>query len=136
MSWIPLPFLRFAVADVLFVGFLVGTRQVRHPPARQDLPMLVLLAFFGFTGYHLFLNLGETDPNVSAGTAALIIASAPAFIAIFAIPLLKERIGRGQSAGIALAFGGLAVMTFFVRPGCQFSFPASEGALTGLPPAL
>ena len=86
MSWITLTFLRFAVADALFVGYLVATRQVRHPPAREDLPMLVLLAFFGFTGYHLFLNLGETDPNVSAGTAALIIASAPAFIAIFAIP--------------------------------------------------
>ena len=99
MSWITLTFLRFAVADVLFVGYLVATRQVRHPPARNDLPMLVILAFLGFTGYHLFLNLGETDPSVSAGTAALIIASAPAFIAIFAIPLLRERIGRLQSAG-------------------------------------
>src|SRR5437773_1392531 len=79
MSWITLTFLRFAVADGLFVGYLVATRQIRQPPARVDLPMLVLLAFFGFTGYHLFLNLGETDPNVSAGTAALIIASAPAF---------------------------------------------------------
>jgi len=136
MSWITLTFLRFAVADVLFVGYLVGTREVRHPPARADLPMLVILAFFGFTGYHLFLNLGETDPNVSAGTAALIIASAPAFIAIFAVPLLKERIGRWQSAGIALAFAGLAVMIFFVRPESQFTFRASEGALTVVPPAI
>src|SRR2546422_2975397 len=80
--------------------------------------------------------LGETDPNVSAGTAALIIASAPAFIAIFAIPLLKERIGRWQSAGIALAFAGLAVMIFFVRPESQFTFRASEGALTVVPPAI
>ncbi|HYT17492.1 MAG TPA: EamA family transporter [Thermoplasmata archaeon] len=136
MSWITLTLLRFAIADVLFVGYLVATRQVRHPPAGKDLPMLVILAFFGFTGYHLFLNLGETDPNVSAGTAALIIASAPAFIAIFAIPLLKERIGRWQSAGIALAFAGLAVMIFFVRPESQFTFRASEGALTVLPPAI
>jgi drug/metabolite transporter (DMT)-like permease len=136
MSWITLTFLRFAIADVLFVGYLVATRQVRHPPAGKDLPMLVILAFFGFTGYHLFLNLGETDPNVSAGTAALIIASAPAFIAIFAIPLLKERMGRWQSAGIALAFAGLAVMIFFVRPESQFTFRASEGALTVVPPAI
>ena len=136
MSWITLTFLRFAVADVLFVGYLVATRQVRHPPARNDLPMLVILAFLGFTGYHLFLNLGETDPSVSAGTAALIIASAPAFIAIFAIPLLKERIGRLQSAGIAVAFAGLAVMIFFVRPESQFTFRASEGALTVVPPAI
>ena len=136
MSWITLTFLRFAVADVLFVSYLVATRQIRHSPARDDLPRLVILAFFGFTGYHLFLNLGETDPNVSAGTAALIIASAPAFIAIFAVPLLKERIGRWQSAGIALAFAGLAVMIFFVRPESQFTFRASEGALTVVPPAI
>jgi len=136
MSWITLTFLRFVIADVLFVGYLVANRQLRHPPAREDLPMLVILAFFGFTGYHLFLNLGETDPNVSAGTAALIIASAPAFIAMFAIPLLKERIGRWQSAGIALAFPGLAVMIFFVRPESQFTFRASEGALTVVPPAI
>ncbi len=136
MSWITLTFLRFAVAEVLFVSYLVVTRQIRHPPARADLPRLVILAFFGFTGYHLFLNLGETDPNVSAGTAALIIASAPAFIAIFAVPLLKERIGPWQSAGIALAFAGLAVMIFFVRPESQFTFRASEGALTVVPPAI
>ena len=136
ISWITLTFLRFAIADVLFAGYLVATRQVRRPPPRGDLPMLVILAFFGFTGYHLFLNLGETDPSVSAGTAALIIASAPAFIAIFAIPLLKERIGSWQSAGIALAFAGLAVMIFFVRPESQFTFRASEGALTVVPPAI
>ncbi len=136
MSWITLTFLRFAVADVLFLGYLIVTREIRHPPAREDLPRLVILAFFGFTGYHLFLNLGETDLNVSAGTAALIIASAPAFIAIFAVPLLRERIGRWQSAGIALAFAGLAVMIFFVRPESQFTFRASEGALTVVPPAI
>src|SRR5437667_186746 len=136
MSWITLTFLRFAVADVLFVGYLLVTRQIRNPPARNDVPMLVILAFFGFTGYHLFLNLGETDPNVSAGTAALIIASAPAFIALFAIPLLKERIGRLPSAGIAIAFAGLAIMVFFVHPESQFTFRASEGALTVVPPAI
>jgi drug/metabolite transporter (DMT)-like permease len=136
MSWITLTFLRFVVADALFVAYLMMTRQIRNPPVRADLPMLVLLAFFGFTGYHLFLNLGETDPNVSAGTAALIIASAPAFIAIFAIPVLKERLGRLQSAGIALAFAGLAVMIFLARPESQFTFRASEGALTVLPPAV
>ena len=44
MSWITLIFLRFAVADVLFVGYLLFTRQIRNPPARNDVPMLVILA--------------------------------------------------------------------------------------------
>ncbi len=136
MSWVTLTFLRFVVADVLFFGYLVRSGNVRRPPARADLPMLLVLAFLGFVGYHLFLNLGETDPNVTAGTAALIIASAPAFMALLAIPILKERIGPLQSAGIAVAFAGLAVMIFFVRPESQFTFRASEGALTVVPPAI
>jgi drug/metabolite transporter (DMT)-like permease len=136
MSWVTLTFLRFAVADVLFIGYLVRTKQVRRPPPKSDLPMLTLLAFLGFTGYHLFLNLGETDPNVSAGTAALIIASAPAFIAVFAIPLLRERVGSLQAMGIGLAFAGLAVMIFFAGQGSQFQFRASNGALAVLPPAI
>src|SRR5436309_1730191 len=136
MSWISLTFLRFAVADALFVAYLLATGQVRKPPERKDLPMLVVLAFFGFVGYHLFLNLGEADPNVTAGTAALIIASAPAFIAIFAVPLLKERVGRLPSVGIAVAFAGLAVMILFTRPESAFQFRASEGAIAVLPPAV
>ena len=136
MSWITLTFLRFAVADVLFFSYLVRTGQWRQPPPKKDLPMLVLLAFFGFVGYHLFLNLGETDPNVTAGTAALIIASAPAFIAVFAIPLLKEPIRRIQATGIALAFAGLAVMIFLANPQSQFQFRASSGALAVVPPAI
>src|SRR5207249_3777699 len=82
MSWITLTFLRFVVADLLFVGSLAARRQLRPAPSRADLPRLTLLASVGFTGYHLFLNLGETDPTVTAGTAALIIASTPAFIAV------------------------------------------------------
>lgn len=136
MSWITLTFLRFAVADVLFFGYLARTGQWRRPPPRKDLPMLLLLAFFGFVGYHLFLNLGETDPSVTAGTAALIISSAPAFIAVFAIPILKERIHRIQAAGIAFAFSGLAVMIFSANPQSQFQFRASSGALAVLPPAI
>jgi drug/metabolite transporter (DMT)-like permease len=136
MSWITLTFLRFAVADVLFVGFLVARRQLRPLPRREDVPHLALLAFVGFTGYHLFLNLGESDPTVTAGTAALIIASTPAFIAVLSIPLLKERVRRLQAAGISLAFAGLGVMIFFAHPESQFRFQASQGALTVIPSAV
>jgi len=124
------------VADVLFVGFLVQSSQIGRPPARKDLPTLTVLAFLGFTGYHLLLNLGETDPNVTAGTAALIIASAPAFIALFAIPFLKERVRPMQVVGIGLAFVGLSVMIFLARPESAFQFRASEGALAVLPAAI
>ncbi len=136
MSWVTLTFLRFAIADILFVAYLVKSGNVRRPPPSADLPMLVLLAFLGFVGYHLFLNLGETDPGVTAGTASLIIASAPAFMALLAIPVLKERLGRIQALGIALAFAGLGVMILLARPQSAYEFRASEGALIVVPPAI
>jgi drug/metabolite transporter (DMT)-like permease len=136
MSWITLTFLRFAVADILFLGFLLATGRLRPLPKRSDLPHLALLAFAGFTGYHLFLNLGESDPAVTAGTAALIIASTPAFIAVLSVPLLRERIRGFQAAGIVLAFSGLGVMIFFARPGSEFRFQASAGALAVVPSAV
>lgn len=136
MGWVTLTFLRFAIADILFVGFLVATRQWRPIPRKADWPRLALLAFVGFTGYHLFLNLGESDPTVTAGTAALIIASTPAFIAVLSIPLLREPIRRLQAAAIALAFAGLGLMIFFSRPGSRFRFEASTGALTVIPCAI
>jgi drug/metabolite transporter (DMT)-like permease len=136
ISWVTLTFLRFAVADALFLAYLVRNGQIRHPPARRDLPMMFVLAFLGFTGYHLFLNLGETDPSVTAGTAALIISSSPAFIALFAIPLLRERLRAVQILGIALAFVGLGVMILLARPESAYQFRASEGALAVVPPAI
>lgn len=135
MHWVTLTFLRFAVADVLFGTYLVAARGRIVPPIRGDVPALLVLGFLGFTGYHLFLNLGEADPGTTAGTAALIIASAPAFIAILSVPLLGERLRPRRAAGIALAFAGLAVMVLLASPGSEFAFRASPGALAILPPA-
>jgi len=136
MSWITLTFLRFLVADAFFLGYLVMRREGPFVPPKRDLPMLLFLAFLGFTGYHLFLNLGEADPEVTAGTAALIIASAPAFIAILAVPVLKEPMRPVRAAGIAIAFAGLTVMVVLAHPGSEFQFRASKGALAVLPSSI
>ncbi len=136
MSWVTLTFLRFAFADILFLGYLAVRKAERVLPRREDWLPLVGLGFLGFTGYHLFLNLGESNPDVTAGTAALIIASDPAFIAILAIPLLRERIHPLRAIGIALAFAGLAVMILFAAPGSQLRFSLSVGALEVVPSVI
>lgn len=133
MSWVTLTFLRFVFADVLFLGYLAFRPSERVIPHRQDWLPLLALGFVGFTGYHLFLNLGESNPDVTAGTAALVIASDPAFIALLAVPLLRERIHSLRAAGITLAFAGLAVMIFFAAPGSQLRFSVSVGALEIVP---
>ncbi|HYM40629.1 MAG TPA: EamA family transporter, partial [Thermoplasmata archaeon] len=102
------------------------------PPRGDWLPLLGL-GFLGFTGYHLFLNLGESNPDVTAGTAALIIASDPAFIALLAVPLLRQRLTGLRSVGIAIAFAGLAVMILFASEASTLHFALSVGALEVVP---
>ncbi len=133
MSWVTLTFLRFLFADALFLGYLAFRPGARVMPPREDWLPLLALGFLGFTGYHLFLNLGESNPDVTAGTAALIIASDPAFIALLAVPLLRERLNGLRSIGIAIAFVGLAVMIFFAGATSQLRFAFSTGALEVVP---
>ncbi|MBO8125717.1 MAG: EamA family transporter [Firmicutes bacterium] len=72
---------------------------------KKDLPRLFLLGSIGIACYHLSLNYGEQ--YVNAGTASLIIASDPIFIALAAGLLLREKITSRQGLGIAIAFAGL-----------------------------
>src|SRR6185437_188671 len=52
---------------------LMGVRR----PRRQDLPLIALCGLAGMTGYQLLLNAGERV--VSAGTASLLVATAPVY---------------------------------------------------------
>ncbi len=133
MSWVTLTFLRFVFADALFLGYLAVRPAERVMPSRQDWLPLLALGFLGFTGYHLFLNLGESNPDVTAGTAALIIASDPAFIALLAVPVLREHLTGLRAVGIGIAFAGLAVMIFFAGATSQLRFSFSSGALEVVP---
>lgn len=133
MSWITLTFLRFVFADILFIGYLAVRKEERVWPARTHWLPLLALGFLGFTGYHLFLNLGESNPDVTAGTAALIIASDPAFIALLAVPLLREKLPTIRLLGIVIAFAGLAVMILFASGTSALRFSFSPGALEIVP---
>lgn len=119
MSWITLTLLRFLTASAFFVAYLAWARP--NPRIeRRDVPAIALLGFLGFTGYHLFLNLGQSDPATTAGTSALVISTVPVFIAILAAWLLRERLTGARISGIALAFVGLAVMVLLGSPGSEF----------------
>ncbi len=62
MSWITLTFVRFVLADVLFVGYLLVRKQARVRPRKQDLPALIGLAFLGFTGFTSCSTLASPSP--------------------------------------------------------------------------
>lgn len=100
--------LRFLVASATMAAVAVARRQ--RLPRREDLPRLFAAAFLGITVYHLAFTFGETQ--VSAGAAALIIASGPIWTALLAVAFLGESFNRWGWAGVALAFSGVAAISF------------------------
>jgi len=102
----PTALLRFLVASATMAVFAVITRM--RMPKREDLPRIALAAIFGITIYHLGFTFGET--KVSAGAAALIIASGPIWTALLAVFFLGERFNRWGWGGVALAFSGVAAI--------------------------
>jgi terminal-alkyne amino-acid exporter len=85
---------------------------VRRPRAR-DLPLIALCGLAGMTGYQLLLNAGERV--VPAGTASLLVATAPVYASLLAVAFLGEhatrRPGASQHwAGSAVALAGTALI--------------------------
>lgn len=103
---IGLSFVRLVVAALALLA-LAPLMKVRLPQAR-DLPLIVVCAFFGMTAYQLLLNWGEL--YVPAGTASIIVASAPLVSAGIAAYFFKERLTGAKVAGSALAVAGVALV--------------------------
>ena len=97
---------RLAIAS-LALALAAPVIGVRRPAAR-DLPLIALCGLAGMTGYQLLLNAGERV--VPAGTASLLVATAPVYVSVLATVFLGERPGRRWWAGSAVALAGTAVI--------------------------
>jgi drug/metabolite transporter (DMT)-like permease len=123
-----LALLRFLVASfglAIYAAFS-GMRL----PATRDLPAVALAGFLAFSAYNVLLGYGQT--SVPAGTASLLIASIPAFTALWAVAFLDEQLGVRGWAGIMVSFLGVALISFGKGEG----FGADPGALLVLLAAL
>jgi drug/metabolite transporter (DMT)-like permease len=85
-------------------GAALGVRW----PALRDLPLIAVCGLAGMTGYQLLLNAGERV--VPAGTASLLVATAPVYSSLLAVVFLGERAGRRRWAGSAVALAGTALI--------------------------
>jgi len=119
-----LALLRFLVASFVLVLYAALWRM-RLPKAR-DLPALALAGFLAFSTFTVLLAYGQL--TVPAGTASLLIATIPAFTALWAVAFLKERIGSVGWAGVAVSFLGVAMISFGEGEG----FGIELGALLAL----
>ena len=123
-----LALLRFLVASFGLAIYAVFSGM--RPPAARDLPAVALAGFLAFSAYNVLLGYGQT--SVPAGTASLLIASIPAFTAIWAVAFLEERLGVRGWAGIVVSFLGVTLISFGKGEG----FGADPGALLVLLAAL
>jgi drug/metabolite transporter (DMT)-like permease len=112
--------LRYLTASLIL---LVYALSVKMPlPRWRDVPGIVLSGFIGFTFYNVALNVGEEQ--IPAGTASLIVASAPIFVAVFAAIFFRERLRGWAWLGMLLSFGGVALISVERGQGLQLSFSA------------
>jgi drug/metabolite transporter (DMT)-like permease len=97
-------FLRFACAALVLL-LLLYLRERRLPRlSPRELVLVVGLGLLGITIYNTLFTAGLA--LVEASRAALIVPTNPAFTALFAALLLKERLGRTRAFGVALCVLG------------------------------
>ena len=78
-----------------------------HLPKAGDLPALVQMGSPVFGAFTVFLGYGQLA--VPASTASLLIATIPAFTALWVVAFLEEWLAAVGWAGVAVSFVGVAI---------------------------
>jgi len=102
------------VVGSLCLGAVALAGGVPRPTAAQW-RSIVVIGVLWFGVYNVALNEGEQ--RVDAGTAAMLIQVSPILIAVLAAVFLNEQFTRFLVIGLALAFGGVALIAVSTSPG-------------------
>lgn len=100
------------VMGALVLAFIVWRRPDRSLPSRREVMRLLSVGFVGF-GVSIGLQFVGTDKS-TAVNGALITSASPAFILLFAVLILKERLTLRHIGAVALATAGVVII---VNPG-------------------
>ncbi len=120
-------FLRFVVASV-FLLWMTYRREGRLPlPGRPYLLPLFLCGMTGVFLYNLFFFSGLR--YMEAGRAALIVATNPVFIALFAALLFRDRLTAIRVLGICLCVTGAVAVISRGNPMSLLGGGAGRGEL-------
>jgi drug/metabolite transporter (DMT)-like permease len=98
---------RFAVAGAVMLAVLAA----RGHAVRIPRPALLATALVGVllaAGGNGLVTVAER--NVPSGLAALLVASVPLWVVLMRIVLARDRVPTATLAGVAVGFGGLAVL--------------------------
>ena len=123
-------FWRAAIAGALFVGHGVVTRSLVRPTGRE----LALLAGFGLVGVAVFYTaLPEAVDAGGVGLAAILLYTAPVYVAIASRLLFGDRLDRRRVALIVATLVGVALVA--IGAGGSVARPAAAvvwGLIAGL----
>ena len=107
--------LRFLVAGGLLYVWAVrhGDREQDRPGRRQWLAAAVIggLLFVGGNG-----GVAWAEKRVDTGIASLLIAAVPLWMALFDRAVCGQRLTRAAVTGLALGFGGVALLAWPTGP--------------------
>ncbi|MGH3024735.1 MAG: DMT family transporter [Gaiellaceae bacterium] len=117
--------LRYLVAAPGF-AFLLWRSGGLPGLTRGDAARLAAAGLLVVGGYHVSLNIGTRF--TTSGTAALVVALAPALTFALATGLGLERASVRRVTGLALAFAGVAVVVLLGSDG-ELSFANAKGPL-------
>jgi drug/metabolite transporter (DMT)-like permease len=103
----PLALIRLVIGTLVLGG--IAAKYRRSLPRGRPLALIVGYGVLWFAGYNVVLNWSEQ--HLDAGTAALLVNSAPILVAIFAGLFLSEGFPPGLVAGVVIAFAGVALIS-------------------------
>ena len=124
---------RASVGWAAMLLFVLLTWEVRSRRVTgRDFLFLVPLGLVGIGAFYLLYFFTVRESTV--GTAAILLYSSPAFVALLAWIFLKETLGPLRLLALALTFGGIFLVVGGYEPGAlEVSLPVlATGLLSGL----
>lgn len=131
----PMTFL--AVRMVIVTGLLGLAALVMRAPWPASWAMAGHIAVAGLLVHGVYLGgvFAAIASGLPAGTSALVVGLQPILTAVLVGPLLGERLGRRQWAGLALGFAGVMLVVWektALREGMEPGLALSALALLGI----
>jgi len=102
--------LRVLLAGAVLLVYLAGRGQLTATRARLRARWRPYLVLGALNGAIPFTLIAIAELTLPASFASVLNSTAPLFSAVLGIPLLGQRIGARQGAGIALGIGGVLVL--------------------------
>lgn len=114
VSPITLMWLRYLISFIVLFIFLKISSCKRGNKENINKKDIVMIGWIGFVGYFISIFFQFTGTKFSnAHMGALITATTPVFVVIFARYILKEEITKKKIISLIMAFAGVAVVVGF-----------------------